>query len=331
MHHVITSQTIILLVCLTLACDRHSTPATAQSADVPAYLRPAFHSIDSILTGLQRDSLRRLSLDSGFFYRNHKLDEYIKSLEGGWVHSPIGDTVIAHGEKSYVTGYIVLDLYHQYLRHEPLDIAGALRRISPDYVHDIMPHTVSVDSVLLRQDLDGSDVPDQLVREARREPMEVGVENSGSPPQMDTVLVAEYRLALYLNAVPLRAPAAWSATFDDVTDGSLIKRIALAAGGSLLFLDIGGGDGDQTIVLLVRHGTVREILRHQVDYGEGMFVLRDANGRVEVDITGKVRLGDRTVTSDIQCPATEWPGSTLLYDESAQGFVAQRTICVPRQ
>lgn len=331
MHRVITGPTIILLVCLTLACERRSTPATEQSADVPAYLRPAFHSIDSTLTGLERDSLRRLSLDSGYFYRSHELDEQIKSLEDGWIHSPIGDTVIAHGEKSYMTRSIVLDLYHQYLRYEPLDIAGALRRISPDYVHNVMPHTVSVDSVLLRQDLDGSDVPDQLVRESRRDPIEVGVENSGNPPEMDTVSVTEYRLALYLDASPLEAPAAWSATYDDVSDGSLIKRIALPAGGTLLFLDLGGADADETVVLLVRHGAARELLRHQVDYGEGSFALRDANGRVEVDITGEVRLGDRTVSSDIQCPATEWPGSTLQYDESARGFVVQRTICVPRQ
>src|SRR4051794_5914100 len=160
-----------------VACDQRSTSSAAALGDVPVYLRPAFHSLDSLLTAQQRDSLRALSLDSGFGYRNHRLADVIKPLGDRWMHSSVGDTVIGHGEKSYVTGSIVLDLYQQHLHHEPLDFAGALRRISPAYVDSIIPHTVSVDSVFLRGDLDASNVPDQLVREVRRQPIEVDAAN----------------------------------------------------------------------------------------------------------------------------------------------------------
>src|SRR5437016_5090845 len=108
-----------------LACDRASSHATRESAraqaTVPAYLQPIFHSLDSLLPGQERDSLRRLALDSGFAFRAWQLAEEVKPLEASWIRSPIGDSVLAHGEKSYMTSDIVLDLYHQHLRGEPLD------------------------------------------------------------------------------------------------------------------------------------------------------------------------------------------------------------------
>lgn len=321
----------LLSVLLAFGCGRQPAPNAAQSADVPTYLRPAFHSLDSLLTDQQRDSLRALPLDSGFVYRNHRLVEYVKGLEQIWIHSPVGDTVLAHGEKAYMTDEVVLDLYHQHLRREPLDIDGALRRISPEYVKNILPHTVFVDSVLLRRDLDGSNGTDQLVREATRRPIDVGGQSPNDSTYGDTVSIGEYRLALYLDAAPLTSrPAAWSEAFDEKDDGHLERSIPLRAGGTLLVLDLAGADAVQTAIVLVQNGSAREILRHQIDYGEGAIALRDTAGAIVVDVTGDVQLGDRRVTSDIQCAPTEWPGSMLLYEESRRAFVVQRTICIRR-
>ena len=121
----------------------------------------------------ERDSLRHLSPDSGFTFRAWDLVERVKPLEAGWIRSAIGDSILAHGEKSYVTSLIVLDLYQQHLRNEPLDLTGALRRVSPDYVESVVPHNISVDSVLLERDMDGNGVADHLVREARRHSIEM--------------------------------------------------------------------------------------------------------------------------------------------------------------
>jgi hypothetical protein len=318
-----------------LACDRRPAPAArdsthAQTTTVPAYLAPLFHSIDSLLPGQLRDSLRNLSLDSAYTFRMWRLAEAVKPLEAGWIRSPIGDSILAHGEKAYMTGTIVLDLYQQHLRGEALDLAGALRRVSPAYVERIRPQTISVDSVLLERDLDDNNVPDQLVREARRFPIEAGHPGRDSVAEEDAVSYAEHRLALYLNAPPSTSQApTWFASFDDISDGQLIRTIA-RSGGTLLVLGIGGGDAYETVILLVRLGQAREILHHQIDYGEGAFDVSDQDGRVTVVVTGTVELGGREVKPTIACPREAWAGSRLLYDDTAKQFVVEQSICVPR-
>ena len=83
--------------------------------------------------------------------------------------------------------------------------------------------------------------------------------------------------------------------------------------------------------MLARQGQAKEILRHQIDYGEGDFKLHDTDGRVAVDVTGDVRLGARTVSPTIQCPKPQsWPGSTLVYNDTTKQFVVERSICIPR-
>ena len=319
------------LACVLLACDRHPSSGAAAPTNVPAYLQPIFASLDSLLPGARRDSLRSLSLDSGFLYRTRDLAD-ATPLQGAWMRSPIVDTIIARGEKAYMTPAIIVDLYQQHLRGEMLDVAASVRRVSPEYVETILHHAVSVDSVLLRQDLDGSNVRDQLVREVRRRPIEVDEDPSGSSVVVDTVVYSEYRLALYLDAAPLTVPLpAWAVDFDNIDDAQLVRVIPLAVGGTLLVFDIVGADAEESVIVLAWQGTAREVLHHQIDYGNGSFALRDADGRIAVDITGDVQLGERQVSSDIQCPQTAWPGSMLVYDESARNFVVQRAICVPRR
>jgi hypothetical protein len=299
---------------------------------VPAYLQPIFHSIDSLLPGVQRDSLRRLALDSGFTFRAWRLDDEIKPLAPGWIRSPIGDSIIAHGEKLYMTSLVVLDLYHQYVRGEPLDLNGALRRISPEYVDMILPQTISVDSVLLEGDVDGKDVSDHLVREARRRLIDPTSREQDSSSGSDTLGYPDHRLALYLNSAPSRsAIPAWATPFDNDSDGQLDRSITLSSGGTLLLLDMSGADATETVILLVRQGQAHEILRHQIDYGEGDFRLRVTDGRVAVDATGDVQLGGRTVSPTIQCATPQsWPGSTLIYNATTKQFVVERSICIPR-
>ena len=319
-----------------LACDRQPASAArestrAQTTTVPAYLEPLFHSIDSLLPGQLRDSLRQLSLDSAYTFRAWRLVEAVKPLEAGWIRSPIGDSILAHGEKAYMTSAIVLDLYQQHLRGEPLDLAGALRRVSPAYVEMIRPHTISVDSVFLERDLDDNDVPDQLVREARRYPVEGAGTGRDSVTGENSVGYAEHRLALYLNAPPSTSQApAWFASFDDVNDGQLIRTFARSGGGTLLVLGIGGGDAYETVVLLVRQGQAREILHHQLDYGDGKVDLSEQDGRVIVVVTGMVELGGREVRPTIECPREAWAGSRLVYDDTAKQFVVEQAVCVPR-
>jgi hypothetical protein len=319
-----------------LACDRSSSHDTRESAraetNVSAYLQPVFHSLDSLLSGQQRDSLRHVTLDSGFTFRAWQLTEVAKPLVAGWMRSPIVDSIIAHGEKAYMTPEIVLDLYHQHLRGESLSLGGALRRVSPEYVDSILPHTISVDSVLLEKDIDGNNIPDHLVREARRRPVEVPVQDRDGTAGVDTISFAEYRLALYLNARPASSNIpAWMASFDDVNDGELVKAIPLASGGTVLVIDVSYADAVETVMLLAWQGQAQEILRHQIDYGEGDFKLHDSDGRVAVDVTGDVQLGSRTVRPTGQCAAPRsWPGSTLVYNDTTKQFVVERSICIPR-
>ncbi|MFL5613943.1 MAG: hypothetical protein ACJ796_09820 [Gemmatimonadaceae bacterium] len=334
----LTRAAAVVLAFQLWGCEHASSHDTGDSAraqaSVPAYLQPIFHSIDSLLPGVQRDSLRRLALDSGFTFRAWHLDEEVKPLEPGWIRSPVGDSVIAHGEKSYMTSLIVLDLYQQHLRSEPLDLAGALRRVSPEYVQQVVPHTISIDSVLLDRDMDGNGVPDHFVREVRRQAMRLPppVNDSAAATDADTVVTASYKLVLYLNAAATTSSIpAWSASFDERNDGELLRAIALSDAGTLLVIGLYGADASESVILLVRQGQAQEILRHQIDDGEGDFKLRDADGRVAIDVTGDAQLGGRTVSPTIQCAAPQsWPGSTLIFNDTTKQFVVERSICIPR-
>jgi hypothetical protein len=206
--------------------------------------------------------------------------------------------------------------------------------VSPEYVQAVVPHTISIDSVLLDRDMDGNGVPDHLVREVRRQAMTLPprVNDSAAATDADTVVTASYRLVLYLNAAASTSSIpAWSVSFDERDDGELVRAVALSDAGTLLVIGLSGADASEIVILLARQGQAQEILRHQIDNGEGDFKLRDADGRVAIDVTGDVQLGGRTVSPTVQCAAPQsWPGSTLIYNDTTKQFVVERSICIPR-
>lgn len=296
------------------------SPSSAQGR-VPAYLQPVFRALDTLLTAAQRDTLRSLTLDSGFVYRTHRLADVVAPMAPEWVRSPIGDTVIAHGERGNGTTVdVVLDLYQQHLRGGPIDLAGALRRVSLDNVSPFERTTVSVDSVLLHRDLDGSGRPDRLVRQLRKKRF------NGQPAIVDR------RLALYLDAASSDSISpAWAIDWDDVSNGTLEQTLPVAGGGTLLVFNVAHADADEAIVLHPLRGDVRELLRQQIDYGEGSFAIAKVGGRVVVTATGAVRIDGRVVTPRIQCTAQQWPASTLVLDDANRGFMPERPVCLPRR
>jgi hypothetical protein len=326
----------VALTLIALACERRPGPRASDSAraqaSVPAYLQPIFHSLDSLLPARQRDSLRALPLDSAFRFRSHRLADEVNPLVGTWMHSAIVDSIVAHGEQPYMTPEIVLDLYQQHLRGETLDLAGALHRVSPEYVDAIRPHIVSVDSVLLEKDLDGDKLPDRLVRERRRDAPEVDDGNGDSAASADTIGYSEYRLALYLGGTPAAARTpVWNTSFDGAADGEFIRAIDRTGGETLLVVGVSGADAYETMIVLVRHGAARTILNHQIDYGEGDFDVRDKDGRVVVVATSNVQLGSHEVSPTIECSREQWPATTLVYDDTAKEFVVERSVCLARK
>jgi hypothetical protein len=92
----------------------------------------AFRQLDSALTPEQRDTLRRTLPDTtaqyhmsvGLYIRN----EILRPASG----APLLEFFAARGiqHRDDISGAL-LDLYGQYLRGQPLDVDGAIRRIPP--------------------------------------------------------------------------------------------------------------------------------------------------------------------------------------------------------
>ena len=326
-----------MVAVLAAGCERGHTAQVAAhdsvrvQAATPAYLRSIFHSLDSLVPAWHRDSLRNLSLDSAWALRTRRVTEEAQPLVAGWMESPIVDSIKAHGEQPYMTPEIVLDLYQQYLRGDRPDLAGALHRVTPEYVASIRPHRLSVDSVLLERDLDGNGIADHLVREASRRPVDIDAADRDSAAAGDTVFFVERRLALYLNVAPSpTATPAWTTSFDSEGEADLFRAID-RKGETLLFIQINGADADEAVVLLVRRGAVQQILHHQINYGEGDFDLSEKAGRVALVASGDLEVSGRGVEPKIECPREAWPGLALAYNDTTRQFVIERSVCVPRR
>ena len=293
--------------------------ASAARDSVPVYLRPVFASLDTLLTDSQRDTLRALHPDSAFFFRTRTLGPQVKAMVPLWIRLPVGDTLIAHGERQpgLVASAVLLDLYQQHLRRENIDLDGAMHRISPDYVANYRA-TIRIDSVLLAGDVDSSGGTDGLVRVARRAP--------------DEEQPIFRRLALYLDAPPSRArKPAWTTEWDDISEERLSQTFPLSSGGTLLVIATGGADDDANEILLVRRGVVRRLVAHQIDSGEGDFIARVEGGRVVVSASGDVLVERRRVSPTIVCTAGEFPGSKIVFDGADGGFVSAASVCLPRR
>ena len=294
--------------------------ASAAARDsVPAYLLPVFASLDTLLTDAQRDTLRALDPDSAFFFRTRTLGPVVEAMVPVWIRLPVGDTLIAHGERQpgMVASPVLLDLYQQHLRRQAIDLAGALHRISPDYVSNYRT-TLTVDSVLLAADVDGSGGADRLVREARRSP--------------DEEQPLFRRLALYLDPPASGAgKAAWTTEWDDISEETLTQTFPLSAGGTLLVIGTGAADADANEILLVRRGTIRLLLAHQIDSGEGDFTARAEGGRVVVTVSGDARVETRVVSPTIACASGEWPGSTITFESTDGRVLSVASVCLTRR
>lgn len=77
---------------------RDSTAGAPAASAPPAWLQPIFRELDTLLTDGQRDTLRRLTLDSAFAYRVRRLGPIVTPGTAVWVRTPAGDTIIARGE-----------------------------------------------------------------------------------------------------------------------------------------------------------------------------------------------------------------------------------------
>jgi hypothetical protein len=200
--------------------------------------------------------------------------------------------------------------------------AGAT--VAPTDVVDAPPGTpVSIDSILLQRDLDGAGGPDRLVRESLHPP---------EPGDSTVVIPIEGRLALYLDsaASPARTPA-WALAWDDMAESSLERVVDVPGGGSLVLIRIEWADSDENVIVLARSGTARELLRQSSGDPDGRFALSESDGRVVIETTGQVELGDRVVRPSIDCARREIAGTRLVFGETTRGFVVEGGVCMPRE
>jgi hypothetical protein len=294
-----------------------ASPSPPTSGDVPAYLQPIFRALDTLLTDAQRDTLRTMTPDSALGFRV-ALAPLIKQIAEAWALMPIGDTLRARGAwYPDATASILLDLYQQRLRAQPLDFAAAFERLTRDS-SPVRP-SVRVDTVLLQQDLDGNGGTDRLRREAQTMPFE------------DTVITTVRQLALYLDSASASSPPTWASSWHEFDAGLARQPLSLPGGGSLLVVIEDAADAVMHTALIVRRGEVRKLLHHQVDHGEGDFSIREDNGRIVLTATKKVELSGHPVELQARCRHEEWPGATLVLDAAGGRFVVERAICAPRQ
>lgn len=313
---------LLIAVATISGCSRRDAPgndstriSSTSATAAPNWLRPAFHLLDSTLTDAQRDTLRATSLDSAYEYRS-RLARLVEAHAHEWQRSAAGDTLVAHGETlGNVQASILLDLYQQLLQRRALDLNGALHRMSPDYVYARYDRVIT-DSTLINHDLDDSGAPDRLVRQARFTVVD-----------RDTVN-RESQLALYLDTAS--APA-WGSGFDEF--GAELDRapVPIGAGGSLVVIHSSGGDADTYTLVDVHAGRAREVLQHQIDYGQGFFSIRRDSGRVVVTATREVRIAAQPQAASVKCSASEWPALVLAFDDRRREFVVERQQCLPQE
>lgn len=311
-----------------LAACSAGTPDASESAQateqppargaVPPYLAPVFAALDTLLTPVQRDSLRALSLEEAFEFRNHVLSDQVQDMAPVWQRMPVGDTLIARGETlPGVQVNILMDLYQQYLKGSSIDLAAALHRMSLDYVYT-RKTVVRVDSVILHRDLDGSGQEDVLVQEVRR----------GEDP--DDGRAPVFRAALYLDgASPVTTTPAWAAEWS-TDEVAFFRESFVTDGGTLLVFVTDFADAVVHRLVHVSRGRAAEVLTHQLDYGEGDFAIRGDSGRVVVTATKDVRIGGRTLAAASSCGAREWPGARLVFQPASGTFIRESSVCVRR-
>lgn len=291
-----------------------STAAALAASAPPAWLQPIFRELDTLLTDAQRDTLRRLTLDSAFAYRVRGLGPIVAPRTAVWVRTPAGDTIIARGETlNSAVPILMLDLYQQHLRGEALDVAAAVRRYSPDYAFT-WGRKIALDSVLIARDIDGNGRTDRVAIEKR----------TGDPPK-DEGGIVELRVSLFLDGA---ADPVWSTMWMDDMESTI--RGAQSLGGGLLQVDLAVEETEETLLVHTRDGAARVAFRHEIESGDGGIRIASSGGRVLVTASKRAEVeGERVVPTE-SCGARAWPALVVAYDDTTRRFSPVGSTCLAR-
>ena len=167
---------------------------------------------------------------------------------------------------------------------------------------------MSVDSVMLERDLDGSTVTDFVVREKR--------------VSADPGSLTAYRVAIYMDAKPGTGTPAYADKWDDEFGGEVL-RAHYALDGSY-------GDYDSQTFLLVQRGQVREEIVTGQDYGRGLVDVLHENDGIVIDVSVMhLVLRGKEISSDLTCGGdTDYAAVRFHYDVQARQFVGEEPRCV---
>jgi hypothetical protein len=178
---------------------------------------------------------------------------------------------------------------------------------------------VRVDSILLARDLDGNGKADYVVHESAAEPDE------GLRPA---------RVAIYLDAKPNERQPAWASKWDGEfgSEASLVKSMRIDATSSFVAVALPQADYEDTRLLVVARGSIRERITHGIDYGHGSFDIgRDRNG-VFVDASiDHLVVDGKSAQSKLSCEAQEWSAVRLDFDIKTRQFSPRAPRCIRDQ
>lgn len=185
---------------------------------------------------------------------------------------------------------------------------------TPEKAHST---TVTVDSIMLERDLDGSGTPDFVVREKR--------------VSSDANALVAHRVAVYLDTKPGTGAPTYASRWDDEFGGeSLDSTYVLAPGVSLLALGGSYADYDAQTFLLVQRGQVREEIVTGQDYGRGRIDVKDDKDEFTIDASVMhLMLRGAEVNSDLVCgDDTDYAAVLFHFDAKLRQFVADKPRCV---
>jgi hypothetical protein len=84
-------------------------------------------------------------------------------------------------------------------------------------------------------------------------------------------------------------------------------------------------------LLLIGAGSVKLLLTHGIDYGEGAFELRRENGNVVLDASqDHLLIAGKAVGPELTCSQTDWPEVHLVFDPRQRQFKPNAPRCVRR-
>jgi hypothetical protein len=175
--------------------------------------------------------------------------------------------------------------------------------------------SAKIDTVYLARDIDGSGKSDYVVRETRLGPDLQSREN---------------RIAIYIDRDATSRRPTWAKEWD--SDGeenqALVQSLQLSPASWLLDIGYDGGDYSGDDVLIVERGTIRKVIYHGIDYGNGYLKITQEGGRVVVEASlDNLELDGSPVESAIKCTNSEWRAIRLIFDPAKNHFTPERAFC----